>query len=161
MNLIKSPWLVTGASALSLLSACSRTSQTSTSSQAVSSPQIDDSTQTAPLSQTVTKPGSSHSSADLDCPVSSIQQVGGILNETPSRTSGIGRRLGLGGKKEIAAAIAQLRSRHPKASEGEIVNFLITAHCPMINAKSGMSLSEKQQALRSFATEARKLAGPG
>jgi hypothetical protein len=73
----------------------------------------------------------------------------------------MGQQLGDGGADEISTAVAQLRSRHPNASRGAVANFLITAFCPIINARPGMSGDEKKQALRAFSTRARKLAGQG
>lgn len=160
MNLKQPQKLIIATTALSLLSACSRTSGSSPSSQAADSSQTADSSRTTQSPQAAADAGSSHSSTGLDCPVASAQQAAGTLKETPSQIDSMDRQLGAGGEKEIAAAVTQLRSRHPNAPEGEIVNYLITAYCPTIKAKSDMSPGEKRRMLRSFATKTRKLAGP-
>ncbi len=154
MYLRQSHTLLIGTAVLTLLSACSRPSETSQSSQDANS------SQTAQMPKAAADAASSHSPGDLDCPIALAQQAGGTLDVSPDQIDSMGRQLGAGGESEIAAAVAGLRSRHPNASYGEIVNYLITAYCPTIKARPGMSLGEKQQALRSFATQARKLAGP-
>lgn len=154
MKLIHSHSLMAGISVLTLLSACSRPSATSPSPQAGASSQV------SQMSRTAAGPESSHPPGELDCPVTLGQQTGETLHVTPKQIDSMRQQLGAGGENEIAAAVTGLRSHHPGASEGEIVNYLITAFCPTIKNRPGMSVGEKQQALRSFATQARKLTGP-
>ena len=154
MNLRQSHTLLIGPVVLTLLSACSPPSETSKSSRDANS------SQTAQMPKAAADAASAHSPGDLDCPIALAQQAGRTLDMSPDQIDSMGRQLGAGGESEIAAAVAGLRSRHPNASEGEIVNYLITAYCPTINARPGTSFGEKQQALRSFATQARNLVGP-
>ncbi|MFN3892690.1 MAG: hypothetical protein ACK4MV_20015 [Beijerinckiaceae bacterium] len=46
--------------------------------------------------------------------------------------------------------VAQTRRRYPNAQAGEIVNFLITAYCPIANARN-VSEAEKQALVEAFA----------
>jgi hypothetical protein len=160
MSLKQSHTLIIGTAVLTLLSACSRTSENSQSSQPADSSQSAASSQSTQMPKTAADPGPSHSAGDLDCPVAPAQRAGSTLDLTPGQIDSVGRQLGAGGIKETAAAVDRLRLRNPNATEGEIVNYLITAYCPTIKAKSGMSLGEQQQAIRSFATQARKLVRP-
>ncbi len=135
--------LLIGTGVLALLAACSR------------SP---DAGQTSRTALPAGASGSLQSSGDLECPVAPSKQAGGTLGETSRQVDSLGQQLGSGGENGISSAVAQLRSRHPTASEGDIVNYLITAYCPTIKARSGMSLGDKRQAVRTFATQARKFA---
>lgn len=149
MNFKQSQILLIGTALLILPSACSRNSEPDRSYSSQSS-------QTAQLPEFAVAAEASPSSGDLVCPVAD----GVTLAETAVQIDAIGQQLASGGGNEMAAAAAQLRTRHPNASEGEIVNYLITAYCPTIRAKPEMSLREKQNAVRDFATRARMVVGP-
>lgn len=152
MSLGQSHTVLIAAGALVLLAACSRSPETGQASRTAQS-------QTAQPAQTPGPSGSSQNSGDLACPIVQGGQVRGTLEETSREIDNMGQQLGSGGADEISTAVARLRSRHPNASAGAVANYLITGYCPIINARSGMSADEKKQALRAFATQARKIAG--
>lgn len=143
-----------GTSALSLLAGCSPSSEAPPPSQTA------DSSPYAQISNAKPNPAPSATPSGLDCPIALSRQAGGTVEETPDQIDRIGQRLGNGDASQIASVVDQLRQHHPAASEGDIVNLLITAYCPVIKAKPGMSVDEKRQTLRTFATQARKIVKP-
>lgn len=68
-----------------------------------------------------------------------------------------GKRLGGGRKDEIEEVVVTVRAAHPDASNGAIVNYLITAYCPRIKANPSLSHAGKQNTLKSFAARAEKI----
>jgi hypothetical protein len=48
-----------------------------------------------------------------------------------------------------AEIVAQTRQRHPGAKPGEIVNFLVTAYCPVVNAQ-GLTEADKANRINAF-----------
>lgn len=146
MNLRHSNTLILGTAVLTMLAACSRSSETA------------ETLRKAQSARAIGLSGSLQSSEGLECPLAQSGPGVGSLQETSRQIDSMGHQLGTGGENEIRTAVAQLRSRHPNASEGMIVNYLITAYCPTIKARAGMNLNDKQQALRTFATKVRRLA---
>lgn len=94
----------------------------------------------------------------LECPKA---QPGGssVLRETPAEITPAGEHLGRGSENEIGEEVTAIRARHADASQGDIVNYLVTAYCPRIAADPALGRAEKQQALRTFAARAGKIAG--
>jgi hypothetical protein len=50
--------------------------------------------------------------------------------------------------------VRALCSRHPDASTGELVNYLVTPYCPVVNSLTGLSDGEKQARMDAFITQA-------
>ncbi len=46
-----------------------------------------------------------------------------------------------------------LHSRHPDVPTGELVNYLVTAYCPVVNSLTGLSDGEKQARMDAFSTQ--------
>ncbi len=146
MSLKQLHTVLIGTGAAALLAGCSRSSETAQAPRAV------------PWSQRAGASGTSQSSGNLECPLAQNGLREGNLDETPQQVDSMVSLLGSGGENEIRTAVARLRLRHPKVSEGKMVNYLITVFCPTINARPGMNLADKRQALRTFATLVRKIA---
>lgn len=103
--------------------------------------------------------GCAKSADALECPKAQAGTGGSVLRETPAEMAQAGQRLGRGSENEIAGTVAAIRARHGSASQGEIVNYLVTAYCPRIAADPALGRAEKQQALQAFAARAYKIAG--
>ncbi len=88
----------------------------------------------------------------LDCPTA---QAGGpgVIQETPAEINDLSVALASGDAgPQVPLIVNALRSRHPGVPGGEIVNYLVTAYCPVVNRMSGLSESEKHAKLGAFAS---------
>jgi hypothetical protein len=72
----------------------------------------------------------------LECPQPQPKGGRSIIRETPRRIAEFGRMLITGDSgNAVTEIIYYLRHKHPRASRGDITNFLITAYCPVIRAQ--------------------------
>jgi hypothetical protein len=53
----------------------------------------------------------------------------------------------------IRVLAAELKRRHPQAGSSEIVNYLLTAYCPLVKAENGLSDREKRQKMDRFSSQ--------
>jgi hypothetical protein len=60
-------------------------------------------------------------------------------------SSGLGNR--------IPVLVRVLRSRHPDVPSGELVNYLVTAYCPVVSGLTGLSNGQKQARLSVFVSQ--------
>ena len=105
---------------------------------------------------------SSSEGADrITCPEAQGTAAPGVLRETPQQIEASRGELGQGSESEISRAVASIHARHPDASSGSIVNYLVTAYCPTVNAGGPSGEDAKRQALRAFATRVRKIVPAG
>lgn len=94
----------------------------------------------------------------MTCPT--VQSGGaGDIRETPQQIAATGALLTDDSENTIATTAAAVRARHPKASNDAIANYLVVAHCPTIADKPGLSRSEQDAALASFAKRVRDVIG--
>ena len=77
--------------------------------------------------------------------------------ETPQQIEAIGSMLGDGSENAVAAAAAAVHARHARAGTDAITNYLITAYCPAVAHRAGLTRSERQQAVVNFAQRARQI----
>ena len=90
----------------------------------------------------------------LDCPAAQPLAKPGILKETPAQMAAVGKQLASGDMyNAIASATADLRVRYPGVESAEVVNYLVTAYCPAVNAKPKLSEAQKRTAVDSFASQ--------
>jgi hypothetical protein len=52
---------------------------------------------------------------------------------------------------EIGVAVANLQKKYPKASDTEVVNYLIGAYCPVVASMSELSDAQKTSRVEHFA----------
>jgi hypothetical protein len=93
---------------------------------------------------------SAGSASALECPVKHMSATDRVLKETPDMIASTAGVLAQGGAKAAPEVIANLRSRHPKASNGMIMNYLITAYCPAIKNRPDLSEAQKRGNVRDF-----------
>ncbi|MFL5280903.1 MAG: hypothetical protein ACJ8AW_07850 [Rhodopila sp.] len=90
----------------------------------------------------------------LDCPTPTARSSPGVVQETPAEIDHLASILTSGDTgPQVPLIVNALRSRYPGVSGGEIVNYLITAYCPIINRMPGVSESEKHAKLGVFASQ--------
>ena len=113
--------------------------------------------QLLPALLTLTSAGCSNADEQIECPALEAGQLAGTLRETPQQIKAAGDQLGRGSENEIAEVSASIRSRHADATKSAIVNYLVTAFCPTLNAKATLDKPAKRQALQSFSQRAEKI----
>ena len=77
-----------------------------------------------------------------------------MTQETPGQIAEVSQVLAsgdLGNRIPVYAHV--LRSRHPDAPTGDLVNYLVTAYCPVMNSLSGPSDDKKQACMDAFALQ--------
>jgi hypothetical protein len=91
----------------------------------------------------------------LECPTAQPAGAPGAIQETPAQISELSQVLASGDLgNRIPVFVRALHSRHPDASTGELVNYLVTAYCPVVNSLTGLSDGEKQARMDAFITQA-------
>jgi hypothetical protein len=89
----------------------------------------------------------------MECPVAHPQGGPGVLKETAPIIATDSETLTNQGAKGAPYIIAGVRTRHPHASNDEILNYLVTAYCPVVNDANGLTPSQKRARLRHFTQE--------
>jgi hypothetical protein len=86
----------------------------------------------------------------LECPISHPVAGQDALKETPAMIAALSDRLAQGGAAAAPDIVSGLRARHPSATNGEIVNYLITAYCPAINRRQDLTEAQKHTDMMDF-----------
>jgi hypothetical protein len=90
----------------------------------------------------------------LDCPAPQPTGGPGVIQETAAEIDKLAVVLASGDVgPQVPLIVNALRTRHPGAPGGEIVNYLLTAYCPVVNRMSGLSESDKHTKLGAFASQ--------
>ena len=89
----------------------------------------------------------------MECPVAHSHGGAGVLKETAPIVASDSETLTHQGAAGAPYIIAGVRTRHPHASNGEILNYLVTAYCPVVNDTNGLTPSQKRARLRHFTQE--------
>ena len=90
----------------------------------------------------------------LQCPAPQPPGAPDAIQETPAQISELSGLLASGDLgNRVPVFIRELRGRHPNAPAGELVNYLVTAYCPIVNAMTGLGDAEKQAKMDSFASQ--------
>lgn len=107
--------------------------------------------------------GAFGTAAAIECP---LPQAGapGVLPESEDKIKELAGLLASGDlDNRINLIIADLRRRYPDADNGAIVNYLVTAYCPVVEAQS-LGDEEKTQKVNNFSSQVLKIIagdGPG
>ena len=96
----------------------------------------------------------------LECPTPQPAGAPGAIQETPAQIDELMQVLASGDLDsgdlgiKVQVLVRALRSRHPKAPSGELVNYVVTAYCPIVNGLIGLTDGEKQARIDSVASQA-------
>ena len=94
----------------------------------------------------------------FECPEPQDLQSLGVLKETSAQTRRTANLLDSGDAgNRVPEIIAELRERHPGVRNAEIVNYLVTAYCPVVARLSGLSDAEKTARVDRFASQVSRL----
>lgn len=89
------------------------------------------------------------------CPAPQDQQGPGVLKETAVQISRTADLLASGDEvNRVPEIVDGLRKRHPDVRNVELVNYLLTAYCPVVARMSGLGDAEKMSRLNRFASQA-------
>ncbi len=89
-----------------------------------------------------------------ECPTPQDVHGPGVLTETSVQIQGTADLLASGDAgNRVPEIVADLRKRHPGVRNAELVNYLVTAYCPVVARLSGLSDAEKRSRVDRFATQ--------
>ena len=95
-----------------------------------------------------------NSAAALTCPETHARTTQMALKETTADLTRASAALsGPEQENTIRIIAAELKRRHPQAGSAEIVNYLLTAYCPLVKDDSGLSDREKREKMDRFSTQ--------
>ena len=88
------------------------------------------------------------------CPEIQPQTTRMALEETAADVARASAALS-GPEQENAIRViaAELKRRHPEAGTAEIVNYLMTAYCPLVQVENGLSDREKRERMDRFSSQ--------
>ncbi len=90
----------------------------------------------------------------LDCPGPQSLTRPGVLKETPTQIAAVSKQLSTGDASDrVPTIVADLKARYPGIEKAEIINYLVTAYCPVVAGMSGMNESQKSAMVQSFAAQ--------
>lgn len=88
----------------------------------------------------------------LECPLAQPAGRAGVIAEPDAVIAALAPLLaGPDAPGRAAEIVAQTRQRYPAAQSDEIVNFLVTAYCPIVNAQS-LPEADKLSRVNAFST---------
>ncbi len=93
----------------------------------------------------------------LECPRPHSTAARGALKEDPQEIVRLSSSFRHDDGSALPYAVASLRRGHPDAPNGEILNYLVTAYCPVADSQPGASEAQKRTRMRRFAATARAL----
>jgi hypothetical protein len=97
--------------------------------------------------------------ATLECPVAHGRTSSSAIKETPAQIAQLTRELeGDETGNTAMAAIWELKSKYPEAGFNEIVNYMITAYCPIVAQNASLSDDEKKDRLMRYSRQIEELA---
>lgn len=95
------------------------------------------------------------SAGAFECPAPQDRHGPGVLRETPAQTHRTAGLLASGDvDNRVPEIVDDLRRRYPGVRDAEIMNYLVTAYCPVVAQLSGLGDAEKQSRVDRFAEQA-------
>jgi hypothetical protein len=93
--------------------------------------------------------------AKFVCPETQPRTTGMALKETTADVTRYSAALSGPERENAIREIAtDLKSRYPQADGAEIVNYLLTAYCPLVKEQSELSDREKREMMDGFSAQA-------
>jgi hypothetical protein len=93
--------------------------------------------------------------AKFICPETQPRTTAMALKETTADVTRYSAALSGPERENAIREIAtDLKRRYPQADDAEIVNYLLTAYCPLVKEQSGLSDREKREMMDRFSAQA-------
>jgi hypothetical protein len=90
----------------------------------------------------------------FECPEPQTQGVRGFIPESPQEIAELSALLRAGDLENRIEVIAHdLKQKYPNADRTELINYMMTAYCPVITADQSLSDSEKRERLDRFSEQ--------
>jgi hypothetical protein len=87
----------------------------------------------------------------FECPEPQAQRVPGVIPESPQEITELSALLRAGDlENQIEVIVHDLKQKYAKADKTELINYMMTAYCPMIAADQDLSDSEKREHMDQF-----------
>lgn len=87
----------------------------------------------------------------MQCPAPQTASAGGVIPELAVTVQDLSALLESGDRaNRIGILIHSLRQAYPSAASADIVNYLVTAFCPVVNQLNGLRDAEKQARMDTF-----------
>ena len=88
----------------------------------------------------------------LDCPVPQAKTTASALQESPKTIEELSALFAAQGTGVVSEIVTQVKRRYPAAQDAEIVNYLVTLYCPVVNQDAALSDAEKADRLSAFSS---------
>lgn len=94
------------------------------------------------------------------CPETHAATTGSALKETPADLASATAAL-KGPERENAIRVlaGDLKKKYPGADKAEIVNYMLTAYCPLVAAEDGLGADEKKARMDRFSSQVYAILG--
>ncbi|QQO36241.1 hypothetical protein JJC00_12040 [Bradyrhizobium diazoefficiens] len=97
--------------------------------------------------------------AAFECPVAHGRTSSSAIKETQTQIAQLTRELeGDETGNTAMATILELKSKYPKAGFNEIVNYMVTAYCPIVAQNASLGDDEKKDRLMRYSQQIEALA---
>ncbi|MGI9372827.1 MAG: hypothetical protein ACR2OJ_10050 [Hyphomicrobiales bacterium] len=94
----------------------------------------------------------------LECPNPQETASAGTLKETKDDIATLGQQLQQGSAgNAVNEIIYDLRKKYPNATSEEVVNYMLTAYCPVVKEDKALSEDQARAKLDEFAMQVRKI----
>lgn len=92
------------------------------------------------------------------CPAPQAATTPSAIQETPAEIADVTSAL-TGPERENAILVVadKLKKAHPRATNDEVINYMLTAYCPLVAEDTGLTHSEKRGRMDRFASQVRKM----
>jgi hypothetical protein len=96
--------------------------------------------------------------AAIDCPVPQPVTNGVAIKETPARIVQLSEALAQDETGEMTeGTVFELKGLYPRADSAEIINYMVTAYCPVVARNDSLSEAEKKDALDQYSVQVEAL----
>jgi hypothetical protein len=90
----------------------------------------------------------------VECPAPHPLTRPGVIKETPAQVHALSTLLASGdAENRIDVTVSDLRARYPGVENAEIVNYLVSAYCPVVERMTGLGEQERQARVDRFVSE--------
>jgi hypothetical protein len=92
----------------------------------------------------------------FECPAPHPTATQSAIKQTEPEILEYSNLLAKQGTGVVPEIIAQLKKRHPRFSDAEITNFLVTIYCPVVNQNGDLGDDQKRARIMAFSLDVAK-----
>ena len=97
---------------------------------------------------------SAQAASEFLCPETHAATTNAALQETPEQLASTTNALKSPERENAIRVVAgDLKKEYPNADTADIVNYMLTAYCPLVAAKGGLGADEKQAEMDRFSSQ--------